>query len=395
MASVSTMQTSVPFRGAASNSTENPLSQPHNSTVLENVFSIEDYERLNSFTPTSMNVRTAENITAFYLRCQALRLSPEIKYPGSTTPGWGAKLSLAGRVVEDDGPYPNKKEAKEKICGEGLKLLKELEDKGLITELKRKAEAGAGAAGGRTDGVEGGLVENWIGLLIELSRSEGTFEPIFKEYSAGTTFSCEVEIAQRPGQPFGGRTKPFSNKKAARNSAACEAVEWLRAEGLLPESGSPLKKKKTQPPSPNAKANGSPTRSVNGSPSGKVNSSPKGATDRPVSPDETESYGNKVVAKAKILGLPAPDYTVTASPTLGNGYWDVTVSFPNNPPYDVTIAEVRKIYGKKVAKEECAKRVLSYLIDEVEKKNAAINEKMEEIKKKNEAINEKMDEKKQ
>ena len=112
----------------------------------------------------------------------------------------------------------------------------------------------------------------------EYARSTSTPEPIYNEYSAGPLFSCEAELSQHPGQPFGGRDERYSNKKAARNNAARKAVEWLRAEGLLSEDG-PVRKKKV-------KAN---------SPSGNTNSSPKGATDKSEDPAETESYVHKVI----------------------------------------------------------------------------------------------------
>ena len=104
-------------------------------------------------------------------------------------------------------------------------------------------------------------------------------------------FSCEVELTQCPGQPFGGRSQPYSNKKAARNNAARKAVEWLRAEGLLSEDRSVRKKK--------AKAN---------SLSGDTNGSPKGATDKGEDPAETETYGHKVLGTSSCpaSSLPFP-----------------------------------------------------------------------------------------
>ena len=82
---------------------------------------------------------------------------------GDGSVGWGVKLELAGRVLENAGPYTNKKQAKENICGAGLELLKELEGKGEISQVKRKA----GAAGdAKTGGAEEVAAENCIGLLL-------------------------------------------------------------------------------------------------------------------------------------------------------------------------------------------------------------------------------------
>ena len=195
MASQAVMQTSALAPVAPPKpSTENAHPQPDVAFSLGNALSIEEYERLHggnqandkqqrkcpntdspktpkkasnansslTFTPTTVSTRTGGNTTAFNIRCQALGVAPVIENTGNGLVGWGVRLELAGRVLEDAGPYTNKKQAKENICGAGLELLKELEEKGEISQVKRKA----GAAGDAKTGGAEEVVENWIGLLI-------------------------------------------------------------------------------------------------------------------------------------------------------------------------------------------------------------------------------------
>ena len=196
MASQAVMQTSAPAPVALPKpSTENVHPQPDAASALGNALSIEEFVELHegnqandrqqqkscstdspttpkrtsnansslTFTPTTMSTRTGGNTAAFHMRCQALGVAPVIENTGDGSVGWGVRLELAGRVLENAGPYTNKKQAKENICGAGLELLKELEEKGEILQVKRKA----GAAGdAKTGGAVGEVVENCIGLLI-------------------------------------------------------------------------------------------------------------------------------------------------------------------------------------------------------------------------------------
>ncbi len=59
---------------------------------------------------------------------------------------FGARLSVAGREVEDRGPFASKKEAKEAVAVKGCELL----------------EGGLGVVS--TVGQDG-KVENWVGIL--------------------------------------------------------------------------------------------------------------------------------------------------------------------------------------------------------------------------------------
>jgi hypothetical protein len=179
---------------AVTQTTENAHPQPDGASALGNAFSIEEYERLHggnqandkrqrspntgspktpkktsnanpslAFTPTMVSTHTGGNTSAFHTRCQALGVAPIIGYTGDGSVGWSVRLDLAGSVLEDAGPHTNKKLAKENICRAGLELLKELEEKGVISQVKRKAGAAEDA---KTGGTEEAVVENCIGLLL-------------------------------------------------------------------------------------------------------------------------------------------------------------------------------------------------------------------------------------
>ena len=68
-------------------------------------------------------------------------------------------------------------------------------------------------------------------------------KPMFYDYAIGNLFACECVVPGRE-QPYGRRENGFPNKKAARASAAKEAVENLISEGLLNQDGTIKAKKK-------------------------------------------------------------------------------------------------------------------------------------------------------
>ena len=69
---------------------------------------------------------------------------------------------------------------------------------------------------------------------------------VYNEYALGTSYACECVIPSRPYQAFGSKAEMFSSKKAARISAAKQAVEHLIAEGELNPDGSTKSRKKAK-----------------------------------------------------------------------------------------------------------------------------------------------------
>lgn len=190
-------------------SNENEPPAP-SSTGLANVFSIEEFERQhaeqraqidaelaarrNRTAPKLSNIsngsngsrgvaaepqtlipigksRTTEHTIAFHQLCQARGVVPSFEFPevlGGQQ--FGFRLEVAGRVVEEEGPWGSKKEAKEAACERGLEVLKELQNRNGV------AFCGAGVQGEGAAAVAGGGRQNelfdpatgkpWIGLLL-------------------------------------------------------------------------------------------------------------------------------------------------------------------------------------------------------------------------------------
>jgi hypothetical protein len=131
-----------------------------------------------------------------------------------------ARLSFDGETFQDKGPFMTKQEAK---CAITKQALDYLEKKYIENE------------------------ENWIGLLNLFSQASTPWQPVYEDFKETSTrqdlWSSEVIIPQR-AEPFGHRDLPFGSKKHARQNAAREAIQWLRARGLVTENSSLKKKQK-------------------------------------------------------------------------------------------------------------------------------------------------------
>ncbi|OCK84527.1 hypothetical protein K432DRAFT_288747 [Lepidopterella palustris CBS 459.81] len=325
---------------------ENTPSQPNLPTALHNVYSIDAFEKLHanqqqSSLPTAkVSIRSSANTVTFTQRCQSLALQPVYDYTGDTLSGWGAKVTFGEEVIEDLGPYQSKKDAKEKVSEAGVQRLQELDAKGALARKRIKVGTGTQVEPEQTlSKSTEGPVENWIGILQEFAISVGDPSPTYTEYQIGNSFSCETEIPERPGHVFGGKSQIFANKKGARFNAAREAVEWLRAEGFFPESG-PVRKKKANGNNPGSSTSGE----------GKIDTT-------------GGSYAQKVAALALTLGLLTPEWRFAPPDPRAPGFCTVAAYFPHSPNHAGPIGEVRHVFGKKAAKEECAKKVLTYLKD--------------------------------
>lgn len=68
----------------------------------------------------------------------------------------------------------------------------------------------------------------------------------FVEYGIGSSFACTCTIPGHDGVEFGSNTTGFTSKKAARNEAAKQAVQFLIAQGLTNPDGT-VKKRVTTP----------------------------------------------------------------------------------------------------------------------------------------------------
>jgi hypothetical protein len=94
----------------------------------------------------------------------------------------------------------------------------------------------------------------------------------------------------------------------------------------------------------------------------------------PAASPNASSYAQQVASLAVILALPTPEWSYTPHPSDPN-FHTVSCFFRGAGPHERPIGEVRNVYGKKKAKEECARLTLEYL-KEVREKRVAYGAEM-------------------
>ncbi|KAI1633736.1 hypothetical protein F4809DRAFT_570532 [Biscogniauxia mediterranea] len=229
---------------------------------------------------------------------------------------------------------------------------------------------------------------NWIGLLQEYRAARlripvgvsgiNFTESAVNPFSATTSnWLSQVTIDEHPlpfpgpsGGLFEDGTQPsFARKKDARKYAAKCAIEWLRANGYMPQTGG-VKFPKVQQPQPAQQSTQKPTQrptSQSSPPREKVATSPKAnsatKTPTPASPfDDTQpSAVIEVERLCRELGIMAPKYKIEQDPVTGgffSGYPDFGIHAGMVP---VGIGRVENILSKKAAKEKIAEELLAPL----------------------------------
>lgn len=180
------------------------------------------------------------------------------------------------------------------------------------------------------DGLEPG--KNWIGLLMEYRAAHPSATGvIFSELSVGMRFTCTVTITESP-TPFSDSTVTFARKKDAKQHAAKKTIEWLIANNHMPANSSVSFPKPVAVPAPAA---GAKTK-------------------------DTLSRSQQVVELCLRLALNLPTYRLEpqeACPAMWSGY----AHFNGDPRMPGRVGEFSNIFGRKNAKEECAKGVLELL----------------------------------
>ena len=252
---------------------------------------------------------------------QKLGIVPEYDFEGDNQQGWGGRLRLGERTITKDGMrWQTKKAAKD-----GL------------------AELGLEAISGTTSVQNMLKMKNWAGLLHEFynkSLSSDVGGPVYTEYSIGSCFACTCTIPAR-SEPFGSVFCSFPNKKAARASAAMEAVNFLIEQGLANSEGKDVRV-------------------------GKKSKEKLGA----IQVSDVSSFAQKVNELCPLLGLPPPLYRFgsSADAPVGN-ILSGAAYFPDNPLLSGPVGMVRNIFGKKKAKDECAREVYRVLMHIATEKN--------------------------
>lgn len=279
--------------------------------------------------------RTSHHVKTLYDICNPKGLEPEFAIEGDYQ-GFSGWVSINGRTVGTDEKWPNKKAAKEALAERAIPLINSMPS--LVAKPAADAESKV----------------NWIGKLLEYHNSiSPTQGPIYQEYAVGASFACTCTIPGHPN-PFGSTATVFPSKKAARMNAAREAMKFLITAGLTEPDGSLRTKKKA-----------------------KLGTAVRIEKDR-LGVKKDTTFAQRVNDICPILGLTAPEYRITAlsadAPNMVSG----AAYFRSEPSFPKPLGEVRNVYGKKNAKEECAKGVWLALSKLAKERGVSVSEEGEE-----------------
>jgi hypothetical protein len=324
--------------------------------------------------PVAIGAKSSKYTVLLNEKYQAYGIErPEFVFEGDTVRGWCVRTCFRGQNFGPLGPFSSKQQGKEALSKKVLQVLLAMEKEGRFekgtkeqkeVKVQEKADKKAKEAG-----------PNWVGLLLgmyctylllltshsylktpltsisEFQRACSSPQALYTDYSLGTRFSCLVTIeglTSHP-QPFGSTTALFSSKKAARQHAASCVVDYYKAQGLWPENvaaaGGIKKKKVVQaPPAPKARKS----------------SDSASADNTPVSPGGM-SYPQQAAQLSTALGLGTPEWRFHPEDPAAPGFLNASCFFKSGGQHEGPIGEVRNIFGKKRAKEECARLTVEYL----------------------------------
>ncbi|EUC45811.1 hypothetical protein COCMIDRAFT_36514 [Bipolaris oryzae ATCC 44560] len=336
-------------------------------------------ENATPLTPVAVGARSSKHTILLHEKYQALGIpQPLFTYEGSSSSSWAARVSFPGlenveelQGLSGDKGCNSKQEAKEALSEKALAVLEEMERQGRVKKVEKNRKKSVGGQLEQQQSLgEKEPVENYVGKLLEYQRATSGPQPTYNDYQSGTQFACLLTLEGHP-HPFGTLTSLFSSKKAARQDAARHAVEHFKALGTWPQDtpiGGIKKKKKAQQPFPPPSSSSSP-------PSSSSVLSPI----QPPFPNQTPtviaigtgttSFAQRVATLAATLALPTPEWKYVSHPSDPN-FHSVACFFRGAGPHEGPIGEVRNVFGKKKAKEECARLTLEYLLDVREKRRA-------------------------
>lgn len=254
--------------------------------------------------------------------------------------GWSVQLLIQDAVLVDDpGPYQSKKQAKSVAAQRAIPFVESMPSPTAGKSSHNESEA-----------------VNWVGALQESCQKHAIPQPAYQEYQFGSVFWCVCTLPEHTTLMSG----KCPTKKSAKQNAAKEVMEALRAQGVLPQvfRASAGEKHKSQDGSfvagdtPPGLGRGIDTAGMN------------------------RSFAQQVHELCQALGISPPEYRFFEEDHApgflsGGAVFDRGAHLKDNP-----IGQFRHVYGKKAAKEECAKAVLIYLRDFEAKRKAAVAKAM-------------------
>lgn len=183
---------------------------------------------------------------------------------------------------------------------------------------------------------------------VEFQRATGAPQPTYTDYQIGTRWACLAEI-EGHDSPFGSLDTAFGSKKLARQHAAGCAVAHFKSAGTWPSEftdvGGIKKRKAVVAPT----SHSSPDN--------------RKASVTSTSTAAVASATSQVASLAHQLSLSTPEYRFTyPDPSIADIH-SVACYFSNGGAHEGPIGEVRNIFGKKNAKNDCARKTLAYLTE--------------------------------
>ncbi|KAF1851300.1 uncharacterized protein K460DRAFT_373336 [Cucurbitaria berberidis CBS 394.84] len=320
-------------------------------------------ENVAPLMPVAVGARSSKHTIILHEKYQALGIpQPVFTYGGGSESGWTVEVSFPGIDVEElqglceERKFNSKQEAKEALCKRALEVLEEMEERGRITKAEKgKKQTGADGPVPQQEKKVKEPGPNYLGQLLEFQRSLSSPQPTYTDYRAGSRFACLVTIDGH-ANPFGSLDSLHSSKKAARQEAARHAVAYFQAQGQWPEDSTSvggIKKKKAQPALTESATISTSTPSAE---TRKLSTTSTAST----SIANNVSYAQQVAHLAVTLSLSTPEWCFNPHP-VDKEFHTVSCFFRNGGPHEGPIGEVRNIFGKKKAKEECARLTLEYL----------------------------------
>lgn len=170
-------------------------------------------------------------------------------------------------------------------------------------------------------------------------------------FSEAAPWTCTMGFPGSALQAFGLAYGPFPKKDTAKKTAAMEAVKWLRAEGKLTEIAT-KRRKSSAVHQPDARPIPDSTQSL-------METIDVNDTEAPCG----ESLAQQVYNLARALGFSQPKF----DSVKGEGnFVDESASFAERDVrYEPRLAgihgQVRHVFGKKLAHNECCRGVLQLL----------------------------------
>ena len=196
----------------------------------------------------AVQLRDPQSIGKLHELCQARGLpQPKFEFPQAGLQLFTARLEIGEYLeISLSTPFPSKKAAKEAIAAQGLEMLQNSSHSsrtGINVQPQQPEINWIGNLLGKFHNQHSSYATVSISIPIPLrlirdgtefyQRHPRSTGPRWKEYSFGQHHSCDCIIDNRPDIPFGGISRLFRSKKAAKANAAREAWLWLKQEGLV------------------------------------------------------------------------------------------------------------------------------------------------------------------